>query len=57
MLLMKNNKNTTGVHPYPQISAAGHCESQIPASRRSRKIPKIQKHLKSNPIYLKKNPT
>ncbi|MCI46139.1 hypothetical protein A2U01_0067379, partial [Trifolium medium] len=32
MLFMKNNKNNTGVHPHPQIPAAGHRESQIPAS-------------------------
>jgi hypothetical protein len=43
---MKNNKNTTGVHPYPHISVAGHCESQIPAIHRSRKIPKITSQIK-----------
>jgi hypothetical protein len=37
---MKHSKNTTGVHPHPQI----------PASHRRRKIPKIQNHPKSNPI-------
>jgi hypothetical protein len=34
MRFMKNNKNTIGVHPHPQIPAAGHRESQIPASHR-----------------------
>jgi hypothetical protein len=55
MLFMKNNKNTTRVHPHPQIPAVSHRESQIPASHRRRKIPKIQKYPKSKSKSPKSN--
>ncbi|PNX88180.1 hypothetical protein L195_g044282, partial [Trifolium pratense] len=53
MLFMKNNKNTTSVHPHPQIPATGHRKFQIPASHRRRKIQKIPNQLTQKPLSCK----